>query len=101
MTPEASTMSTGALVTIGALLVAQVTLDVIALTVLVRTSQERLHFQRKWPWVLIILLVGFFGAIAFLAIGRRPAPADDEQATEPSGDDVTRVVRSFYPDDGS
>jgi len=60
----------------------QVTVEIIALVVLVRTPVERLVLGKKWPWVLLILLVNLIGAIVFLAAGRKPAPAVDPLAMQ-------------------
>ncbi|MGB7235891.1 MAG: PLDc N-terminal domain-containing protein, partial [Rhodococcus sp. (in: high G+C Gram-positive bacteria)] len=72
MIPDLSAMPTPALASLGIALLLQITLAVISLVVLARTPRERLVFGKKWPWVLIIVLVNFIGAILFFAIGRRP-----------------------------
>lgn len=70
----------------------------VGLVVLVRTPRERLVFERKWPWVLIIVLVNIIGAIVFLTAGRSAAPVADEPAVESDDDAVARTVRSLYGD---
>lgn len=101
MNLDLSTLPTSALVTIGVLTAIQLAMQVISLVVLARTPRERLVFGRKWPWVLIIVLINLIGAVVFLAVGRRAAPVDDVQAPEPHGDSVARAVQSLYGDDRS
>jgi hypothetical protein len=43
----------------------------IALIDLVRRDRAEVVFERKWPWVLIIVLVSGIGSIIYLAIGRK------------------------------
>ncbi len=61
-------------VIIAVLVLVQVILDVVALRALFTTSPDRLRYLGRWPWAAVILLVSTFGAIAFLAVGRSPAP---------------------------
>ncbi|MCL2422582.1 MAG: PLD nuclease N-terminal domain-containing protein [Micrococcales bacterium] len=87
---------TALLVALGVAVVVQVTLEVVALVVLFRTPRERVQLGMRWPWVLIILLINTLGAVVFLVLGRRAAPAVD-QAPAPPHDDVVRdVVDDLY-----
>lgn len=92
------------LVALGVLVVAQVSLEVYALIVLFRTPPDRLEFGKRWPWLLIILLVNLVGAIVFLVAGRKPEPA--AEPTRPTGtsdaaDRASRAVDALYgPPDG-
>jgi phospholipase D-like protein len=54
----------------------EILLDVYALFDLWRTPAERVT-TNKWIWAVIILLVNPLGAILYLVIGRKPAPAAD------------------------
>ncbi|MBS3181926.1 PLD nuclease N-terminal domain-containing protein [Leucobacter manosquensis] len=72
----------------------QALLAAVGLLVLVNTPTERVQFGRKWPWVLIILLVNTIGTILFLAVGRRPAPASDTAAQAPAN--VASTVQGLY-----
>jgi len=87
-----------ALVAVVVLGVVQVTVEVVALVVLARTPRERVQMGVRWPWVLIILLVNLIGAIVFLAVGRRPAPAADQAPGAPHDDVVSGVVDELYGD---
>lgn len=60
--------------------VVQLVVEVCALVVMFKTPVERLVFGKRWPWVLIILLVNLVGAIVFLAAGRKPRVASDPLA---------------------
>ena len=88
MSPTLADLPTGFLVAITVVTVAELALRVVALVVLVRTPRERLQLGARWPWVLMILLVNLVGAVAFLAAGRRPAPADEPH---PGGDPASRA----------
>lgn len=73
------------LAALGVLVVVQLVVEVYALVRLLRTPDEQLLFGKKWPWVLIILLVNLVGAIVFLVAGRQPAPAVDPLARGEAG----------------
>lgn len=85
----------------------QVSLQIYALVTLFRTPDERLQFGKKWPWVLIIMLVNLVGAIVFLAAGRKPAQAVDPlvgaqvapaagDAPAPPADRAARAAEVLY-----
>lgn len=79
----------------------QISVEVYALVRLFRTSNERLVFGKKWPWVLIIVFVNLIGAIVFLAAGRKPEPAVDPLAsdapgTPDAGDRAARAAETLY-----
>lgn len=92
----------GLLVPLAVFVAAQVVVEIYALVKLFRTPDERLIFGKKWPWVLIILLVNLVGAIVFLAAGRKPEDAVDPLAGAPQTDRATRAADVLYgPKDGS
>lgn len=99
MSLDLSALPTPVMIALAALVVVQVTLLVVSLVALVRAPRERLVFERKWPWALIIVLVNVVGPILFLAVGRRAAPVDVSQSAEPQGDRVTRAVENLYGED--
>jgi hypothetical protein len=70
-------LPTGVVVVVVALTVVQLTLEVIALVDLYRRPVDRVALGNKWVWVAIILLVNLLGAILYLVVARKPAPADD------------------------
>lgn len=45
-------------------------LDIFALVDLARRDPRMVKGGKKWPWLLIILLVGTIGPIIYLAAGR-------------------------------
>jgi hypothetical protein len=67
-------LPTWGLVAIGALIVAQIVLDVYAFVDLYRRPVDQLTLSNKWVWVAIILFVSTIGAIVYLIVGRKPAP---------------------------
>jgi hypothetical protein len=66
-----STLPIGLKLALAALIVLQITLDVIALVDLYKRPKERLVFDNKWVWLAIILLVNTIGAVIYLAAARR------------------------------
>ena len=62
-------------VALGVFVVAQIVLEVYALVDLYRRPVDRLTLSNKWVWAAIILLISTFGAIIYLIVGRKPAPA--------------------------
>ncbi|BDO41659.1 hypothetical protein CELD12_11490 [Cellulomonas sp. NTE-D12] len=76
--------------------VVQLTLDVIALVDLVRRPVDRVALGNKWVWVAIILLVNMLGAILYLLVGRRPAPAAEVAAPAQLGPRAGSVADSLY-----
>ncbi|MCE5191113.1 MAG: PLDc N-terminal domain-containing protein [Actinomycetia bacterium] len=74
---QLSDLPAWAVVVLGLLALTELALDIYALVRLARTPDERLVFGKKWPWVLLILLVNLIGAILFLVVGRKPEVVAD------------------------
>lgn len=73
----------------------QLALEIYALVVLFRTPEERVIFQKRWPWVLIILGINLIGAIIFLAAGRTaPVAIDPLAGPLPDAPRATRAERA-------
>jgi hypothetical protein len=70
------------LVALAVLVVAQVTLEVIALVDLYRRPVEQVVFDNKWIWLAIILVASSFGlgAIIYLVAARKHPVLTDETA---------------------
>jgi len=77
-----SALPVWALVALAVLVVAEITLDVIALVDLYRRPVDQVNFANKWIWVAIILLANSFslGAIIYLVVARKPAVLTDDAA---------------------
>jgi heme/copper-type cytochrome/quinol oxidase subunit 4 len=88
----------GVLVGLGALLVVQIVLDVIAFVDLARRPVDRLALiQNKWVWAAIILVINTIGAILYLAIGRkRTAPAVDTRPAVSAGTRASDAANLLY-----
>lgn len=84
-------------VAIGAIVVIELGLDVIALVSLYRRPVHQVLFANKWIWVAIIVLVSLVGPILYLAAGRKPA-VSDETPPPSSGapDHIDSVADSLY-----
>lgn len=99
--PSLDSLPAWALPVLGVLIAVQLALDIWALIVLLRTSDDRLVFGKKWPWLLIILLVNTIGAIVFLAAGRTAAPVSEGAGVgavpeAPAGDRAANAADLLY-----
>lgn len=74
------------------LVAVQLAVEIYAMIVLFRTPEERVVFQKRWPWVLIIVFVNLIGAIVFLAAGRTEPVVSDPLAGQ--GTDVPPTSRA-------
>src|SRR5450759_2875214 len=91
------------LVALGVLVVLETALDVIALVDLYRRPLDQLVFANKWIWLAIVLLVNTFGAIIYLAAGRKPAVGPGD-ATPPASKSLRtdNIADTLYgPRDGA
>jgi len=70
------------LVALAVVVVAQITLELIALVDLYRRPVEQVVFDNKWIWLAIILLASSLGlgAIIYLLAARKPAMLTDDIA---------------------
>jgi hypothetical protein len=101
VTTDLTSLPAPALIALIIAIAVQLTLQITALIRLVRSPRDRIVFDRKWPWVLIILLANMVGAIVFFVAGRRPATVDDSATAHDSeGTSVRRTVQSLYGEDG-
>ena len=91
-----STLSPSALVVLGLLVIVEVGLDLVALVDLYRRPTDRVLLENKWLWLAIILLVNLIGAIIYLAVGRKPAPAVDMAAKPSQPARTSDIVDSLY-----
>ena len=73
MNTTLSSLPAWALIALGVIAVAQVTLDVVALVDLYRRPADRLLTGNKWVWLAVILLANLIGAILYLVVARKPA----------------------------
>lgn len=98
-----SEVPSGMLIPLALLIVVQLTVQVLALVRLFRTPENQLS-ARRWVWLVVILLGEIIGAVVFLAVGRKPAPAEDPQrphSAEVRRDRAARAAEVLYgPQDG-
>lgn len=90
------TLPTWALVALGALIVLQVVLDVVAFLDLYRRPVEQVALGNKWIWVAIILLVNTLGAIIYLVAGRKSAPVADVRQSAPASARAATAADALY-----
>lgn len=93
----------GLLLPLAVLVAVQIAVQVFAIVRLFKTP-ERLLSAKRWIWLLVILLGEIVGAVVFLAVGRRPAPAEEPQRTAPNDAASQRASRAadvlYGPRDG-
>lgn len=70
MNTDLSTLPVGVVAVLVVLVVAQLSLDVIALVDLYRRPTARVVSGNKWVWLAVILLVNLLGPILYLLVGR-------------------------------
>jgi hypothetical protein len=87
------------LVGLGALVLVQLTLAVIALLDLYRRPVEQVATGKKWIWVVIILFVNTIGSIIYLVIGRKPAAAAEVRPTAPAATRTADAADLLYGKD--
>jgi hypothetical protein len=85
-----------ALVGLGLLVVVDLVLYVYCIVDLVRRPTDTLTIQNKWVWAAIILLVSTFGAIIYLAAGRKPTPAEEVRPTRAVGERAANAADMLY-----
>jgi hypothetical protein len=76
-------LPTPVLVGLAAAIVIQLILDVYALMDLYRRPKDQLIIPNKLVWVLVILFINTFGAIAYLVIARKPAAMPEAPMAAP------------------
>ena len=82
---------------IAAVVIVEIGLYLIALIDLYRRPRSQVVLENKWIWLAIILLASGLGAIAYLAIGRKPARAVESASTaERPREHVDEIVDSLY-----
>ena len=92
-------LSTPVLVGLVLLLVAQLVLDVIALVDLYKRPVSQVALGNKWIWVAIIVLVNTIGAILYLVVGRKSAPAAEVRPATPSATRADAAADLLYGKD--
>lgn len=80
---------------LAAVVVAQLTLQVIALVDLARRPADRLNGP-KLLWLFVVLLGEIVGAVVYLAIARRAEPAVESGRSAPAGDRAAAAADLLY-----
>jgi hypothetical protein len=81
------------------IVVAIIELTLIVLAIVDLDRRPAVTFDRKWLWVLVIVLFGVIGPVVYFAIGRREAAAAEEAAGErsaPAADRATAAADVLY-----
>lgn len=88
-------LPTPALVVIGALIVVQLTLQVLALVDMAKRPASGLTLP-KWGWAAIIVLGEILGPILYWVAGRKPAAAADNRSAVPAGTRASDAADLLY-----
>jgi hypothetical protein len=92
-----STIPVPVLIVLGALVVVEIGLDLVALVDLYRRPTPQVASGNKWIWVAVILLVNLVGPILYLTVGRKPAQAaESSSAAGRERKEVDSIVDSLY-----
>ncbi|MHC4563902.1 MAG: PLD nuclease N-terminal domain-containing protein [Planctomycetota bacterium] len=92
-----SGLPTTAIVAIVVAMAVQLALQIVALIDLVR--RDRVLFDRKWIWALVIVVGNLLGAVVYLAVGRKPAAVSTDQGVAGvSQDRARRTIDALYGD---
>jgi len=92
---ELMNVSVGIAWAVAALVVVQLTLQVVVLVDLARRPADRLNGSR-WLWATVVVLGEIVGAVIYLAIARRPAPAVEGERNLPAGDRAAAAADLLY-----
>ncbi len=91
-------LPTPGVIAVFSLVAVQLSLQIYALIDLAR--RRVVLYERKWIWVLVIVLGNLLGAIVYLALGRRPQQAHaaefDPADTATGKDTVDRTIDLLY-----
>ncbi len=103
MNVSLSELPVWALVALGVLAVASITLQVFALLDLYRRPTEQVVLANKWIWVAVVLLANTVGAVIYLAAGRKPAIIDTQTARPASRSARSESIADalYGPDEGT
>ncbi len=87
----------GLFVGIGLLILVQLTLQIVALVLLIKAPSERVTIGgRKWVWALIIILGELVGAVLFFFLGRKPAAVIEPTSVTPAASRATAAADALY-----
>lgn len=101
MSLNISYLPAGVLVLLGVLAVAQLALDVVALTDLVRRPRAQIRFGNKWVWAAIIVCINLVGAVLYFAAGREPlVPSTDSTVRYPHEASAASIADQLYGKSG-
>lgn len=89
---DALEVSVPVLAAIGVVWLAQLALQVWALVDLAR--RRRVAMDNKWVWLAIIVLGGFLGTVAYLAVGRRVEAVSYERSPGTDGRSAASTART-------
>ncbi len=87
-------LPTPGLIALVSLAAVQIALQIIALVDLAR--RESVLYQRKWVWVLVIVVGNLLGAVVYLAMARKVEPSADVAARPAGRETADRAMRTVY-----
>lgn len=99
MDTQLTDLPPGLLAALGVLSLAQLTLLVVALVDLYRRPADRVAGGNKWIWLVVVLFVNLLGAVLYLAVGRKAAPAQEVPPAPRGGGSVADALYGRPTDD--
>ncbi len=85
---------TPGLIVLASLAATQIALQIFALVDLAR--RESVLYQRKWIWLLVIVVGNLVGAVVYLAVARKVEPSADLAARPAGRETADRAMRAVY-----
>lgn len=81
---------------LGALVLVQMGLEVYAIIDIIRRPNDHITGGNKLLWVVVVLFINMIGAIVYLAVGRKPAPAQDVAPAAPAAERASDAADMLY-----
>lgn len=89
-------LSTPMLAMLVVLALVQIGLEIYAIIDIVRRPVDRITGGNKLLWIIVVLFINMIGAIVYLAVGRKPAPAQDVVSAAPATERASDAADMLY-----
>lgn len=89
-------LSTPMIVMLAAVVLVQLGLEIYAIIDIIRRPVDRITGGNKLLWIVVVLFINMVGAIVYLAVGRKPAPAQDVARSTPTAESAADAADMLY-----